>query len=537
MYVRIIQKDQERNMIEIIYPVKVKFSSENAKNADILLHEHDLQIGLNENELCTIPPSEYIILDFGMEYSGGVRFLAFDGSNSVRLRLGESLGECCAELGEDGACNDHSLRDLTVEVPRFSDNEYFKSAFRFLRIDNNGDTALSLKAVVLTYNHADVEQIGSFECNDETVNDIFNAAVRTMHLNMQNGVLYDGVKRDRLVWIADIHPEELAYLGLYNDYSFIKNSIEHLIAQTELPRYMNNIPAYSNWFIIAFYEYVFHTGDIDFLNKHKQYVIDTIEYLATSIDDEGVLHVPYDYVFFDWPTHHAKDGGFAGNVVLWYLGMNIGRKLMDIIGVDSSKIAKKAKLIYERYPESCDYKQGAGMRIYAGMDQDGSVLTQNGAKGFSTLLSYYILYAIFKSSGSSIAIDLMKEYYGTMLSLGATTFFEDFNIDWAINAARIDEFPKDGQIEMHRKYGDFCYVGYRHSLCHGWSAGPVQFLQRCVAGIEVLDIGCKKISVKPDIGSLEWIKCTFPTPYGKLSVYCDKNGTTIDAPDGIEILR
>lgn len=526
-------------MIEFIYPVKIKFASANTINADAMLDKHDLQIGLNEkaSEICTIPPNEYIILDYGMEYSGGVRFLAYDGSKSVRLRLGESLAECSADIGEDGACNDHSLRDLTVEVPRFSDNEYFHSAFRFVRIDNYGDSPLTLKQVILTYDHADVEQIGSFECNDARVNDIFNASVRTMHLNMQNGLLYDGVKRDRLVWIADIHPEELAYLGLYNDYSFIKNSIEHLIAQTELPRHMNNIPAYTNWFIIAYYEYVFHTGDVEFLNKHKQYILDTIEFLAKDIDEDGVLHVPDNYIFFDWPSHHAKDGGFAGNVVLWYLGMDRGCKIMDLLGVDSTHIAKKAKLIYDRYPESCDYKQGAGMRIYAGMDQDADMLIKNGSKGFSTLMSYYILYAIFKTSGSKIAVDLMKEYYGTMLDLGATTFFEDFNVDWAVNSARIDEFPEEGQIEMHRKYGDFCYVGFRHSLCHGWSAGSVQFLQRCVAGIEVLDIGCKKVQVKPELGDLEWIKCTFPTPYGTLSVYSDKNGTKIDAPEGIEIVR
>jgi hypothetical protein len=72
---------------------------------------------------------------------------------------------------------------------------------------------------------------------------------------------------------------------------------------------------------------------------------------------------------------------------------------------------------------------------------------------------------------------MMKEYYCGMLDKGATTFWEDFDIEWAKNSSRIDELPRDGERDIHGDFGAFCYVGFRHSLCHGWSAGVITFME------------------------------------------------------------
>ena len=70
----------------------------------------------------------------------------------------------------------------------------------------------------------------------------------------------------------------------------------------------------------------------------------------------------------------------------------------------------------------------------------------------------------------------MKEYYGAMLKKGATTFFEDFDMAWAENSSDIDRLPKEGERDIHGDFGKYCYVGFRHSFCHGWSAGVLRFL-------------------------------------------------------------
>jgi hypothetical protein len=64
-----------------------------------------------------------------------------------------------------------------------------------------------------------------------------------------------------------------------------------------------------------------------------------------------------------------------------------------------------------------------------------------------------------------------------MLDKGATTFWEDFDIAWAENSCRIDELPTPDKKDIHGDFGAFCYIGYRHSLCHGWPAGVIQFIK------------------------------------------------------------
>ena len=109
-------------------------------------------------------------------------------------------------------------------------------------------------------------------------------------------------------------------------------------------------------------------------------------------------------------------------------------------------------------------------------DEDYAKIIEGGAYGMSTFMSYYILKAI-ASRDVKKAFEIMKEYYGAMLDVGATTFFEDFDMEWTKNCSRIDKFPKKNQDDIHGDFGKHCYVGFRHSLCHGWSSGVIKFIK------------------------------------------------------------
>ena len=125
-------------------------------------------------------------------------------------------------------------------------------------------------------------------------------------------------------------------------------------------------------------------------------------------------------------------------------------------------------------------KQVMALKYFANGElskDEAAMLIEGGAKGLSTFMSYFILKAIAETSGVDIAVNIMKEYYGAMLDRGATTFFEDFNMDWLEGSSRIDELPKEGEKDLHGDYGAFCYVGFRHSFCHGWSAGVIMFIE------------------------------------------------------------
>ena len=100
---------------ENVLPVQIIKSEGNLQNSKNLLVDNGTNIWVREDNVCTINGKGYIVFDFGKEYHGGARILTHITSLpqvEVRLRFGESLSETFAEIGEKGACNDHSIRDF-----------------------------------------------------------------------------------------------------------------------------------------------------------------------------------------------------------------------------------------------------------------------------------------------------------------------------------------------------------------------------------------------------------------------------------------
>ena len=93
---------------------------------------------------------------------------------------------------------------------------------------------------------------------------------------------------------------------------------------------------------------------------------------------------------------------------------------------------------------------------------------------------------------------------------------------------------------MHGDFGDFCYKGFRHSLCHGWASGPVAFLTEHVLGVNIKGAGCAEIEITPHLGGLSFAKGSIATPKGRVEIAHERaeDGsvkTTINAPDGITV--
>ena len=177
-------------MKNFLFPKRIVARGGSVQGAEALLIEQPLQIGLTCDDLAVINGESYLILDFGKEVAGGVRILTYSaqGNKNVRLRFGESLSECCAELGEDNATNDHALRDFTVQFADWSDMMFGNTGFRFLRIDAEKGSSFQFKAIVAATQIDGREQIGSFECDDPLLNDIWNTAAYTLRLCIRSDI-------------------------------------------------------------------------------------------------------------------------------------------------------------------------------------------------------------------------------------------------------------------------------------------------------------------------------------------------------------
>ena len=461
-------------MIEHIFPRKIK-ECYLTQNEGALLEKQPLQIGLAERKTASFTNEGYIILDYGKEMNGGIRILSFLAENTrIRIRFGESLTECCSDIGgEQNATNDHANRDFYTNLQNYSDMTFGNTGFRFVRIDFYGEA--TIKSIVAINHILKRKAIYTYNGKDKTIKKIFNAAKRTIDLCAGQDYLWDGVKRDRLVWIGDSHPEMLALTTLYGRAKVIEKSLDFIKDQTPLPYWMNNMPMYSMWWIIILADYYEVTGAKDFLDKQITYLEDLIKQLSSYVDKDGNLS--YSFNFVDWPTSGQPDE-IHGVRAIKIMAMKKSIKLLELYNKDTT-IAKDALnrlLLTEMKIQKS--KQVAGLKYFAtGLDEeDKLLLTNGGAKGMSTFMSYYILKAV-ASYDKQKAISMMKEYYNGMLQKGATTFWEDFDIEWTNSSCRIDQYPKKNEKDIHGDFGAFCYKGFRHSLCHGWSAGVIQFIK------------------------------------------------------------
>jgi hypothetical protein len=141
------------------------------------------------------------------------------------------------------------------------------------------------------------------------------------------------------------------------------------------------------------------------------------------------------------------------------------------------------------------------------------------------------------------ALDTVRDYWGAMLDVGATSFWEDFKLSWTNNCFRIDEMPVTGKKDVHGDYGEFCYPGFRHSLCHGWASGPASWCIKHILGLRPLDIGCRRIGVNPFLGDLKWAEGAMALPDGnaaKVTIKKLPDGKVdikVNAPDWVEIVK
>ena len=540
-------------------PTRIVWTSDKSEkqiqNAESILKPGIGQADLNRGEYLTLNSGNGaepgIILDFGCEIQGGIEIVTTINNSKpagkIRVRFGESVSETMSTAGEDGATNDHAMRDFEVTLPWLGRLLVGNSGFRFVRIDLiEPDTKLEIKEVSAILTYRDIPYLGSFECNDERLNKIWMTGAYTVHLNMQD-YLWDGIKRDRLVWVGDMHPEVMTINSVFGKNEVVPKSLDLARDLTPLPNWMNGISSYSMWWILIQRDWYYYQGDLEYLREQKEYMTALLKLLSEKIDDSG-KEILDGNRFLDWPSSENKEAVHAGLQSLMIMTFEAGAELCQILNAPKTvELCKtSAEKLKQYVPGMAGSKQAAALLSMSGLvnpeKADEKVLSKDGVHNMSTFYGYYMLIAKAMAGNYEGAMNDIRDYWGAMLDLGATTFWEDFDIDWSKNAGRIDEIVPDGKIDVHSVYGNYCYKRFRHSFCHGWASGPTSWLTEFVLGVKVLEPGCKMIKLEPHLGDLKWVKGTFPTPQGVLEIEHKKNmdgtvETTFKAPDGVTVVN
>ena len=510
---------------ELILPVSVK-DCFNVSDSEELLAAKAAYIPFTvDGVACFEGKGAYVVLDFGKELCGGVRFITrtVEGMCArVRITLGESLTEACSTLGEKNATNDHAPRDFEADIVNMSDLTLGQSGFRFARIQLLTEGKVTIRNIYGVNTLPHFPRQGYLKTGDTLLDQIIETAGYTLKLCCQNGQIWDGIKRDRLIWSGDLNPEILTCLYLFGDNPNIPNALTALRESTPADKWMNQIPTYSAWWVLNLCDYCRFTGNNRFYEENRDYASAIMKRINGYVAEDGSFDFNEDpakcmIYFLDWPTHGQEDAQVGTASMLLYTAQKM---LQMEENEDCRQLCEKLQPWLKK---DAIHKQVRAFQILAGRRESGDAefLEKGGAAGMSTFMAYYILKADAMVGGTKM-IDMTKEYFGAMLSRGATTFWEDFHMEWLEGSGRIDEFPASGQKDIHGDYGDFCYIGLRHSFCHGWASGVLAFLYEYLLGVKMLPDG--KYQVEPVAMGLGQVEGVVPVADGMLRVQI-QNGT------------
>lgn len=529
-------------------PARLVAAAPEVRNAEILLERAGFQPTVRPVPGAQLPPGGWLLCDYGCEHFGGVRCVtgraaatfAEERPLPVRITLGESVSEA---LGTPD--NQHAMHDFTVELPPMGRAEFGQSAFRFVRIENcDPEKMLDLRELSLVVLERDLECRGKFHCDDPLLDAIWSAAGRTIHLCLQE-YLWDGAKRDQLVWMGDMHPELLAVAAIFGREQTAERSMDYMRDETPLPGFMNNMPGYSLCWLLCQHDWYWLYGDSDYLQSQQPYLAALLELLCRKVEINDAEFLDRER-FIDW-AHFSQperlDGGFHALLVR---ALSAGQKLVRILGEEELdlRLAAALKLLRGRPVEPGAAKSVAAMRVLAGLEEakgaNAAILACDPLCGVTPFHGLYLLQARAMAGDIAGCFDLMRGYWGTMLKLGATTFWEHFEVDWAENAGRIDELPEPGRHDVHREYGEDCFMGLRHSLCHGWGAGVAFFMAQTLLGVRIAAPGAGKVLIAPQLHDLKEVSGVFPTVHGDIAVrhwrtWDGAIATEVAAPPGIEV--
>lgn len=495
------------------------------------------------------------LYDFGKETFGYLLLEGVSGVGQVNIFYGESPEEALdTQYGETldkimvaaGQVTNLATGTITTTTMNGVGNYTLESskAFRYIYITK--EAGITFTNVSMQYEYLPQAYRGSFKCNDEEVNRIWDVGAYTMHLTTREFFI-DGIKRDRWVWSGDAIQSYLMNYYLFFDSESVKRTIWLLRGKDPVTSHSNTIMDYTFYWFLSVYDYYMYTGDKHFVTQLYPRMQSMMEYVLGRTNKNGMVEgLTGDWVFVDWADGYLdKKGELSFEQVLFCKSLETMALCANLVGDGESKQKyealasslrkqlepafwndKKQALVHNRIgTEQSDAvtrysNMFATFFNYLGKEKQqqikSSVLLNDSILKITTpYMRFYELEALCALGEQTTVMKEMKAYWGGMLRQGATSFWEKYN-------------PHDTGTEHLAMYGR----PYGKSLCHAWGASPIYLLGKYYLGVKPVKEGYKEFAITPCLGGLQWMEGSVPTPKGDIAVYMNQRTIKVKAGEG-----
>lgn len=318
-------------------------------------------------------------------------------------------------------------------------------------------------------------------------------AVRTLQ-NCLHGVFEDGPKRDRRLWLGDLRLQALANSCTLRRFDLVKRClllfaglarpdglVEACIYHNPQPEASGNLMAdYALFFVPTLLDYARHSGDLATTRDLWPLALHQVDTIAGALDAEGRLPEgdPFGWIFIDWQPPLNKAGPFLG---LALYCVRQASCLAEVVADAPAAARLRARadtlaaIARRRWRDAggrfADPRTGqrslaltAWMILGGATEGDearaelrAALADRAAIKPAGPYLWHHVIHACHLVGEPALGRELMERYWGTMLDLGADTFWEVFQ-------------PGDAFASPYEN-------AQLNSYCHAWSCTPSWFLR------------------------------------------------------------
>jgi alpha-L-rhamnosidase len=541
---------------------------EQRKKERNLLEKPAAMLADNNEATIVAPPtdSEFIaaVLDLGTYRTG-----------HLILDIAEAVGDEIVDviLSEDLDKSGGPLLRGTAEAPSFSEDatalryrcrlgklcweSFHLVGFVYATLiypNNYTDTPLKVRRVAVRQVHAALEEIGSFECSDDRLNQIWRVA-KTTQLNCAFDALVDCPWREQAQWWGDARVQAQVMAYAFGDFSLLERGIRQVAASqasdgslhahppADVPGH--RLPDFMLTWVGSLWDYYFHTGRAELVRECLPALRRLLEFFGRH-EAPNRLIGGFDgfWVFLDWAPVRKAD--YSATLNLAYLqALRWATALFEVAGdaegVTRSRASAKA------LAESIDthFWDAAGKVWRDGFDPARNAPVEEVSQHANALA---ILLDLHPEAHAKIARDVLLKPAQARRSkvVTGTPFYYAYVLEAMVKAGLRDEAIGVIRDRWGAAFLDRGMVTFGEhweptgSLCHAWSASPLYHLSQQVLGVTPITPGWRQVRVAPSLAKLEFAKGIVPSPLGPVRVEWEKGGedqlaVRLDVPDGMEV--
>ncbi len=394
-----------------------------------------------------------------------------------------------------------------------------------------------VKIISLKYRESgyDTEFCGSFECDNEGMNILWQKSLRTLYVTMRDNFM-DCPDRERAQWWGDVTNEMNLTMYSLSESSYhlyrkgVSTMLSYVDPQTKVLQTV--VPIKNDYFelpcqqlagVCGFWTYYMYTGDKEFIKSVYEAAVDYIN--LWNMQSDGL--VEHRRGSWDWQDWGDKIDVAPLENAWYYYALSSVKNMAELLGDEKTEdvIDGRMKALYSAY-QSMWAGEGYRSDGNKGYDDRGNaVAVLSGicpesnyekikeilfeVRNSSPYMEYYVQEALCRMGEYKLVEKRMCERYSEMIDEDYSTLWEN----WVRG---------DGTAN------------------HAWSGGPLVIMSKYIAGIRPLVAGYEKVEIRPQYDLHDTISCTVPTVKGEivLSVTTDngKKAVNLEYPGNIQLV-